>query len=723
MFTRRFAVFPSLAVLLAVSGVVIIDAPPPVPVSSAPFGKICVVGEFEDGPFNTPTDLLTSSDQPTIFGGLGYTYGSSKYQYACALRSGGTEPWNGNGWVQSTKLPFAGVCFVRVDTSVGEVALTPRAFVQGSAKGPFALSAGQTLKFTPNGGGEVTATFAATAATHTGTAGTFTSFTGGETLTIAFNGSAAITVVFQPSDTSLAAIISRINTAFGAVVASNASSQLKLTSTQLGSGSSVAITAGAAATTLGLTAGSYAGGGDAVDISSVTVAELRTKVEAASALVLLTTSSAGFPRIVSKLAGSGTVAIGAGTANDALGFTTTGAPATAATPYTLSIPAGTRASDGGASETRVVTMQSTMVPVGTAETILLRVRPAIDDGSFSALASAAIDTLEDAPGDLEWSVGNPVGLTDALTAAQLDSAYIDAIASTIGVGNNVTKRISGILSARQSGPIRAALVANAVDASANGHLDRRAFLSPPVGTSAATILGASSAGVQTYRAEEASFAPGDCECVLQEMIAGGYTSDGVVVRHLDALLASRFSTLPPGFNPGQLPEETSFRFPTAIFRGLGSEAKKWTVDTYAAFKAAGVSAGFFDAATGITFEQGLTTVDPATDEARSTIARRTLAGSIGDSLAAFALPTAKRQGTDARREALKDSIEGYLDRLLEPAARDAATVREYLVSFRTSGLPAGVVEYLVAVTPIGSDDVIVFNLKVGANAVALSRAA
>ena len=143
---------------------------------------------------------------------------------------------------------------------------------------------------------------------------------------------------------------------------------------------------------------------------------------------------------------------------------------------------------------------------------------------------------------------------------------------------------------------------------------------------------------------------------------------------------------------------------------------------YAAFKVAGVAAGFYDKDQGITFEQGITAVDPATEPARATIARATLADFVGDSLSSFARAKAKRQATEARREALKDAIEGFLDTLIEENARDAATVREYLVSLRTDGLPAGVVEYLVAVTPIGSDDVIVFNLKVGANAVALSRA-
>lgn len=722
MFTRRFAVMPSLAVILAVSGVVIVDAPPPVAANAAPFGKVAVVGETEDGPFNTPTDLLTSSDQPTIFGLFGFTYGATRYKYPCAVRSGGTEPWNGNTWVQTKQLPFAGLCFVRVDTSVGEISLTPRAFVQSAVKGPFLLTAGATFIFTPNAASAVTVTFAAAAATHTGSAGTFTGFTGGETLTLAFDDGASTTVTFQPADTSLAAIIARINSVMGATVAFNASSQLRLTSTRLGTGSKVIISAGATATTLGLTAATYSGSGDAVDIAATTFAEVKAKIETASALVSVVQSASGFPRLVSKLGGTGAIAIGAGTGNAALGFTAS-ATATAAVPADVSIPAGTRASDGGAEALRVVTMQTTTVAAGSTGTVLLKVRPAVDDGSFAGVAAAAIDTLEDAPGDLEWSVGNPILLTAALTASQLDSAYLTAIAATKGVGNDTTRTISVLASARQSNAIRAAILANAIDCTANGHNTREGLVCPPNGSTAQTIIGSTPAGVQPYRAEDCAFPAAGVTWISQEMIDGGYSTDGVVVRHPDMLLASRISCLPPGFNPGQLPEDRLYRFSPSVFTGLETVAQTWDLPTYAAFKAAGVCAAFFDKENGITFEQGVTTVNPASQPARTSLARRVLAGFIGDTLSALARPRAKRQATEGRREALEDSINGFLDTLIEENARDAATVREYLVTRRTQGLPAGVIEYLVAVTPIGSDDVIVFNLKVGANAVALSRAA
>ena len=347
MFIRRFSAIPSLAVILAVSGVVVVDAPPPRPVQAAPFGKILVVAEFEDGPFNTPTDLLQASDQADRFGLLGYQYGGKKYQYPCALRSGGSELWNGNGWIQTARLVFGGgLAFCRVDTSTGTVTLTPRAFVQGTAKAPYLLANGQTLTVVPNGGSAVTVTFAGTAASTTATAGGYTSFTGGETLRLSLDDGALFDVVFQPGDNTLQKIIDRINGVYGQTIASNASSQLKITSLRLGTGSKVVVVASAVATTLGLTAGTQSGTGDAADLSATTYAEVKAKIEGASALLAGGLSSDGYLRVASKLGGTGTVQITGGTALPALGLTAGAAATTAALPVAVSIPAGTRVTAG-----------------------------------------------------------------------------------------------------------------------------------------------------------------------------------------------------------------------------------------------------------------------------------------------------------------------------------------------------------------------------------------
>jgi hypothetical protein len=718
MFTRRFATIPSAAVLLAVSGVVLVSSPPARPVNAAEFGRVCVVGEFEDGPFNEPTRLITATDQSDKFGLFGYQYGSQKYQYPCARRSGGNEDWNGNAYLQTTKLVFNGLVFCRVDTSIGQVTLTPRAFVQGTVKAPFALDNGLTFIFTPNGASAVTVTFAATAAARTATAGTYNAFTGGEVLTLGLDNGATFDVVFQAADTSIGAIVTRINTTYGQTIASNVSGQLRITSLTKGTGSKVYVKANSTSDTLDLTVDAVtdinvSGTGDAANIAQTTYAELKAKVEAASALVALTSSSDGFPRLVSKLGGAGAIAIGNGTANGALGFTN-GTSATPALPTDVTLAAGLRCNDGGAAATRVVTMQTKTAKKGSVASINVPVRPAVDDGSYAGVAADAIDTLEDAPGGLEWSIANNDLLTAALSASQLDSRYATAIDATMGISNDTTRKIGAITSARQSNAIRSKLRQNAIDASKSGHFGRFAFLCPPNGSSANTIIGAVAPGVGSTRAEEAPYGAGGVRCFLQELIDGGYADDGIYVRHPDLMLASRWSVLPPGYNPGQLPEDPALRWSPSIFVGLEAAAASWNEKTYEAFKAAGVCAAFFDAQDGITFEQGITSVDPAVDPSLVDLSRKTLEFHIGDSLAGFLKPKAKQQGTIRRREQQRLAMEGFLDTLV------GDVVEEYEVS-QVKDQATHVLRWDIAVSHIQSDDTILINLSVGADAVKLRR--
>ena len=716
MAIRRYNTMPSVATLLAVSGVVILDLAPQTSAAAAFFGKIAVVGEFEDGPFDTPTDLLSSADQSNIFGGFGYQYGSSKNQYPCALKSGGSEYWNGNGWAQTERLKFAGLCFVRVDTSVGSVTLAPLAYAQGTLKAPFALDNGVTFIFSKDGASDTTVTFAAVAAVKTGTGGTFSGVVGGETFQVSYDGGSYVTVTLQPGDTTAAAIVSRINAAFGFTFASVSSSNLRFTSPTKGTGSQVKVKGSSFTDTLGLTTSgadsTISGSGDAVNIALTTQAEFKAKVEGANAGVRVTTSSDGYPRLVSKTAVSGTIQVK--THTGATGFAVQSSATTCALPNDLVVPAGTRCSVASGAGTYIVTMQSTSLKKGATAATTFKVRPAIDDGTYAGASSAEVDTVNDQPGDLEWYVTNASALTAALTATQLDSAYLTAIASTLGPGDDTKKKINGIMSARQSDAIRAALVNNATSASAAGHFQRRAFICPANGTTAAQAI----AAVASYRNELASYAAGGVLVNNQAMIDAGYADTlGNITRHPDAFLASRWSTLDPGENPGQLPEEPSLQWDTSFVTGIESVATSWDLTTYAAFKNAGICAVTYSKDLGLTFEQGITTIDPASEPSRTTIARSTLAGYIGDSLANFSIKDAKRQGTDKLVERTKIAAEGFLDTLKAPLGK---VVSDYRFTPAVSGINR-VRRYDVAVVPIESDDVILYALSIGAGAIQVSR--
>jgi hypothetical protein len=720
-FVRRFQTRPSLAVLRAVAGIVIVDEPPPIAANAAPFGNVVVVGEFEDGPFNTVTRILSSRDMPRIFGGLGYDYNGARYKYACAVRSGGTEPFNGNGYVQTSRLRFGSLSICRVDTSVGQISLTPLAYVQATVKGaPWVLDNAQTFIWERDGVTR-TATFAATAAVKDGSGGTFTSFVGGEQIQIVLNGQAAVTVSFQAGDDTQGEIISRINAAFGFTLASNNAGQIRLTSNQKGTGSQIQVLASTPATTLGFNATAVAGTGDAANIAAATFAELAAKISATDAGSALRLSPEGLLRIVSKTAGTGTVRVLAGTANAGLGFAdqTGGAVTDASLRADVVVPAGMRLLGAGGDATRVVTMRSEIYPRGSKATVLKRVRPATDDGSFAGLAAGGVTLFEDAPGGQEWAVGNPSALTAALTATQLDSAYLAAIAATVGIADSSTKKVNGIVSARQSAAIRAALMTNAISASAGGHYDRRAFLCPPNGTSAQTAIGSAAPGVGAYRDEAVSYTVGGVRCFLQELLDGGYTTESAteIIRHPDVILASRYSSLGAGLNPAQLPEDDDLVLDQTTFPGLEPAASTWDIETYKAFKAAGVCGAVFDSSGGIVFGDGVTAVDPLSEPARVNVARRSLAGLIGDTCSELAGKEVKRQATERRIENTRTSIESFLDGLVPPLGE---VLEEYDIQAGPGDAP-GITEFTIAASQLSSQDTILFNLRVGPNAVSLSR--
>lgn len=717
--TRRFDRRPSVAILLAVAGVVLVDEPPPVAANAAAFGNVVVVAELEDGPFNVVTPILTARDFPRIFGGLGYDYGGVKYKYACARQSGGTEPFNGNGYVQTARLPFGKLSLCRVDTSVGSVSISPRAYVQGTKTAPFLLDDAQTFIWERDSVTR-TATFNATAAVKDGSGGVFTGLVGGEQITITLNG-AATTVTFQAGDNTQGLIITRINTAFGFTFASNNAGQLRLTSNVKGTGSQVVVTTSATATTLGLNSTPVNGTGDAVNIAQLTAAEFTTKVNAVDSGSAGTVAPDGTLRIVSKTGGTGTIRVLAGTGNAGLGFTngTGGAITTAALRADVTINAGTRCGPDATDPTLLVVMQSTPVAKGSTATTVLKVRPAVDTGTYAGASAASVTTLFDFPGDQEWSVTNTAVTIAAMTAAQLDSAYLTAIAATLGTSQDNTRKLNGIVSARQSNAIRAAVLSNAVGASAAGHYNRRGFLSPPNGTTAQGAIAAAAPGVGAYRSQKGTYHPGGIRCVLQELIDGAYVTAAApeIVRHADTFAASRFSVLGAGQNPAQHPVNEDYRFDQTTFPGLELAAATWDLNTYAAFKAAGVMAAQFDSTTGVIFGDGVTTVDPAVDPARVNVSRDSLAGLIGDTCADFAGIQVKRQATPERIDDTRTSIEGFLDTLKPPRGE---VISDYLIGTNAGDTP-GITEFTIAASQVSSMDTILFNLKVGPNAVALTR--
>lgn len=288
-FIRRFLQDPGIDVLLEIESVNILDLDPPGFVPGVGTGTVCVVGEFENGPFNEPTEILSASDMQLTFGGFGYNYPGDSNANACAVKrqaDGGTaEPWNGNGPVQMNGKRFRRTILVRADTSTGSVQFTRLAFLSGATVFRFNLEPGENVIF-EDGTGPDTATFNAAAATVASGAGTYaTGFVGGETLVLGYDQQSNFTVTFLATDQSHAQVIDRINQYAGYTMASISAPTIttlvgRIRGT-LGNVRVVSASAGVLAV-LGLTAATTNGTGNVANIDAVQISEVDTIVSAAT---------------------------------------------------------------------------------------------------------------------------------------------------------------------------------------------------------------------------------------------------------------------------------------------------------------------------------------------------------------------------------------------------------------------------------------------------------
>lgn len=327
-FIRRFTTDPGIEVLLEIESVNILDLEPPASIIGVGSGTVLCVGEFEDGPFDLPLEMLSGGDVASTFGGFGYVYNSVPGNHPCARsrKADGAitkEFWNGNGSIQLNGKKFKRLILTRADTSVGSIELRREAFVTGGSDFRFNLEPAQVLSL-DIGAGYVSATFSAAAATVTSGAGTYPNgFVGGETLTLGYDGAPDFTVTFLAGDTTKSAVIARINTYAGFAFAGDGGTTLMtLTGLQRGAGGAVRVVAGSPGvlTALGLTAATTVGTGNVQNIDAVAYEEVKRIVEAAfSNAVRVLKDSSGRIR-VSKVYASANDYIQVGPATTALGL-------------------------------------------------------------------------------------------------------------------------------------------------------------------------------------------------------------------------------------------------------------------------------------------------------------------------------------------------------------------------------------------------------------------
>ena len=234
-FTRYFAAEPSRAQLAAIEGVNLIEISPQNIEQGAGTGVCCVVGEAEDGPYNTPVEIRSGEELIRTFGELGFVHDGKPGQNPVARRSGASELWLGNLYIALAGLWFTRLIVVRVKTASGQVRFQRLASMTATKRGPHNLEPGDTADFEVDGSG-VTATIVAVAGTIQAVGGTYdTDFVGTEKILIEDEFGNIRPVKFAATDQSITNVIDAFNKQLGYTAASNVGGQIKLTSRIRGS--------------------------------------------------------------------------------------------------------------------------------------------------------------------------------------------------------------------------------------------------------------------------------------------------------------------------------------------------------------------------------------------------------------------------------------------------------------------------------------------------------
>lgn len=296
-------------------------------IQGVPTAVYGAVGITERGPVGKPV-LCTSFDEfLRIFGGdtpNGYLSHAARGYYA----EGGQQAYwcrtvhytdNTNPASKTSAAAF-------VDVNTGSTAPTAGS-VLGTSVGPFDLEPGQTLVIKVNGGSNLTATFNATSASRdSGGAGPYT-LADAEVLNVVVDGGDPQSIQFLSSEFANIAAATRaevaavLNAKLRGASAVDTGTRVRILSDTRGTSSSINVTGGTANSGLVFTTGPTLGGGNVSNIDSVTVAEVKTVVEAA--VTGSTVSNAGgAARISSNTTGtsSSIQVINTSTAATELGF-------------------------------------------------------------------------------------------------------------------------------------------------------------------------------------------------------------------------------------------------------------------------------------------------------------------------------------------------------------------------------------------------------------------
>lgn len=725
-FIRRYRTTPSLAQLTAIEQIAIVDGVPTTPVTGAGSGTLLLVGEFEDGEFNKPTEVFGEDDEALRFGGFGFTYGQTLYNNPCARVHIG-EPWNGNGFLKGKFLKPPRKIIVRVDTSVGSVRFQPLASLRTNV-GPFILAVGQQLTVAPDGGAGVTTTaINATAATRVGIAqpggGNLSLFVGGEQIGITIDANPEVIVTFQAADQTAAQVAARINSFLGYNAATTilAGTGTQIAGIVLGTSGKVILrnVSGTPLTNIGHTAGTTNGTGNVANVNAVTATEVAGLINALVGIDAIVDAS-GAVVVYSPTVGTGSVNVTAGAMATALGLTA-GTTVSALVGPAASIPAGTRVRTAGGLEW--VSMQTINVPEGTVSAPNVAfysspIRPATDNGTAVGTAAGTIIVLVDIPSGRMFSVTNIDNVSAALDENTMDARYLAAFNSTLDP-SEVSAQANYSLCARRSDAVTAMGLANAIAASDEGCFGRSFHSREPYGQSSANAIAAVelNRGDRNFHTWPAWYVR--VPEIATRGVAGGFgfTADGVILVGGDGPLAYINAFLNPEENPGQ-DVGNLLDFIVGIEKPTGTVFNR---ALYEALKRAGICAPRIDQRGVKCYQSEVTT---SLEDGRTTQKRRKMADHLQDTFAIILLPYSKKLATEAREAAIDARLNSSLRSYRSKDAPESQRIKDYVITNTTNQNPdlaaRGVSSRKIQVQLLPSLDTFFVNTEIGEGQIVVS---
>ena len=299
------------AELLSSKLVVQEEAPSLRTVPGVPTAIGAIVGIFQKGPVGVATLVTSDAEAERIFGS-DVVDGVGREAVRGFFANGGQQLYVVRTVHYTNPATPGTKTSVKATFDLQTPATAPTAgAVLGSVAEPFSLSPGQTLSVDIDGGGAALATFLATAAQVTGAAtGPFALVDGweisfdvdGVTRNVTFDTAEFVDI----SNATAQEVVDVINAEVPGIAAVVSANAVRITSDTLGTDSDIdnfADVSGAAVAALGLTGLSDTGTGNVADILAVTVAEVKTVVEAAVAGCTVN-NVAGAVQIVSNTTGA-----------------------------------------------------------------------------------------------------------------------------------------------------------------------------------------------------------------------------------------------------------------------------------------------------------------------------------------------------------------------------------------------------------------------------------